>query len=273
MNNPILYFLSGMLYSGNWFGNLSKVKHHWHLKVRVKIYVCVNFRDSFPTFDFSWCLSSRDSCCQFKTLKWAKKFLRTFQSWLRSAATRISDSDQLLISASARILNSPSVQSLAQPSKQKCQFCFTENHPMSTPKYQNSHKNDHKCHLVVCWWPCSPPNAVSQVPRGRGGHKRTDMTQPMFWMSTILSKRLSTMELIRPKSKVFYILDIIHHLPNCRCMTQMLLNTRCAQNHPQVQISTSKNLSETFQWVWTIGHLVSILYESELFPTEQDVGR
>ena len=84
---------------------------------------------------------------------------------------------------------------------------------MSTPKYQNSHKNDHKCHLVVCWWPCSPPNAVSQVPRGRGGHKRTDMTQPMFWMSTILSKRLSTMELIRPKSKVFYILDIIHTCP------------------------------------------------------------
>ena len=106
-----------MLYSGNWFGNLSKVKQ---LKVRVKIYVCVNFRDSFPTFDFSWCLSSRDSCCQFKTLKWAKKFLRTFQSWLRSAATRISHSDQLLISASARILNSPSAQFLAQPSKPKC---------------------------------------------------------------------------------------------------------------------------------------------------------
>ena len=120
MNNPILYFLSGMLFSGNWFGNLSKVKHHWQLKVQEKIYVCVNFRDSFPTFDFSWCLSSRDLCCQFKTLKWAKKFLRTFRSWLRSAATRISDSDQLLISASARILNSPSAQFLAQPSKPKC---------------------------------------------------------------------------------------------------------------------------------------------------------
>ena len=56
--------------------------------------------------------------------------------------------------------------------------------------------------------------------QGKLGHKRTDMTQPMFWMSPIFSKRWSTMEVIRPKSNVLYIPDLPSHN---RCMTQMLL--------------------------------------------------
>ena len=55
------------------------------------------------------------------------------------------------------------------------------------------------------------PMRCSESP-GKLGHKRTDMTQPMFWMSPIFSKRWSTMELIRAKSNVLYI-------PHNRCMT------------------------------------------------------
>ena len=62
---------------------------------------------------------------------------------------------------------------------------------------------------------------------GKLGHKRTDMTQPMFWMSPIFSKRSTTMELIRAKSNVFYIPDSLTTAaawPRCYCSSSWILH-------------------------------------------------
>ena len=146
----------------------------------------------------------RGSSRQFQSWSGQKSFYSS-QAWLRrSVPTWISDSD-LLFSAATTQNSQPFFSQIVGTQSHfgiKCPFWF------ALPLIIQNFFWEIKKLLAVT---LLKPMRCSESP-GKLGHKRTDMTQPMFWMSPIFSKRWSTMELIRAKSNVLYI-------PHNRCMT------------------------------------------------------
>ena len=268
MNNPILYFLSGMLYSGNWFGNLSKVKQ---LKVRVKIYVCVNFRDSFPTFDFSWCLSSRDSCCQFKSWSGQKSF------WGHSRAGCAVPRPEFLTQTSFSFLPPPEFLTLLLPNLWHSlqNQSVTSNHPMQHSQVsefpQKWSKRPPSCVLVTL---LTPQCGVPSPPRERWTQK--DWYDP----TNVLNVHNSLKKVEHngaDKTEIKSLLYSRYNTPPAQLplhdpdVTEYSMRSKPASS---ADLFNFKELVRNVPMsIWTIGHLVSILYESELFPTEQDVGR